>query len=125
MHPYDLHATGSRIRDLRASDAADIQQWQNPACRVRCRQSKREHSVFQNLPPQRWPSVVPSGTIGPFENTLASAMLGILHIQLISSSSFDGNLGKTACGSSWYQYATDEMSSCSGRYLPSDRHPKS
>jgi len=35
--------------------------------------------------------------------------------QFISSSSLPGRGGKDACGSCWYQYATDAMSSCNGR----------
>src|SRR5687767_8975909 len=43
----------------------------------------------------------------------------------ISRSFFEGSFGNEACGSTWYQYATELMSDCWGIYRQSCRHPRS
>ncbi len=52
----------------------------------------------------------------PFSRRSAAA-------QMTSSSSRPGSAGKCAAGSVWYQYATEAISSCKGRYRPPLRHP--
>jgi len=66
-----------------------------------------------------WRAVNHAGAMMPSGRKMAAMVLAS-HTpadiaQFISSCCFSGSLGKGACGSIWYQNATEEMSSMSGR----------